>query len=244
MKAIRQYRLMHRGKERLFLEFEYNTELIALVRQIDGAAWSQTRKAWHIPDTKEACEQLLLLFPEADQVKLPAQPIENEVITEKAETAKTGKPLQAGVEIWVIGKHIQIKLPKNEADIQFLQTFRYVRWNRAEYHWEVPNYGNNLQLLENYFNTRITDLDFRKEPTPKPVPIYNEPVIVTELAPLSAENRLELYRFANWMEHKRYSPSSIETYAQAITICRSISKVGKQMLNSCFESSCLSTDSY
>ena len=79
---------MHRGKQRLFLEFEYNTELIALVRQIDGAAWSQTRKAWHIPDTKEACEQLLLLFPEADQVKLPAQPIENEVITEKAETAK------------------------------------------------------------------------------------------------------------------------------------------------------------
>ena len=132
--------------QRLFLEFEYNTELIALVRQIDGAAWSQTRKAWHIPDTKEACEQLLLLFPEAERVKLPAQPIENEVITEKAETAKTGKPLQAGVEIWVIGKHIQIKLPKNEADIQFLQTFRYVRWNRAEYHWEVPNYGNNLRL--------------------------------------------------------------------------------------------------
>ena len=209
---------MHRGKERLFLEFEYNTELIALVRQIDGAAWSQTRKAWHIPDTKEACEQLLLLFPEADQVKLPAQPIENKIKTEKAETAKPGKPLQAGVEIWVIGKHIQIKLPKNEADIQFLQTFRYVRWNRAEYHWEVPNYGNNLQLLENYFNTRITDLDFRKEPAPKPAPVYNEPVIVTELAPLSAENRLELNRFANWMEQKRYSPSSIETYVQAIAV--------------------------
>ena len=43
-------------------------------------------------------------------------------------------------------------------------------------------------------------------------------MIVTELAPLSAENRLELNRFANWMEQKRYSPSSIETYVQAIAV--------------------------
>jgi integrase/recombinase XerD len=218
VKAMRQYRLIHRGEERLFLEFEYNTELIALVRQIDGSAWSQTRKAWHIPDTKEAYEQLLLRFPDMKQATVLAQPVLNNIKTEASEAARPGKPLPTGVQIWVIGKHIQVKLPKNEADIQFLQTFNYVRWNRAEYHWVVPNYGNNLQMLENYFNTRITDLDFRKEPTPKPVPVFDQPIIVTELAPLSAENRLELNRFANWMEHKRYSSSTIETYTQAIAV--------------------------
>ena len=99
-----------------------------------------------------------------------------------------------------------------------MRTFKYVRWNKAEYHWVVPNYGNNLQLLENYFNTRITDLDFREEPTPKPVPDLNYPAPVMELAPITAENRLEIERFGKWMEQKRYSQSTIETYIQAITV--------------------------
>lgn len=202
----------------MFLEFEYDTELIALIRQIEGAAWSQTRKAWHIPDTKEAYEQLLLRLPDVEQATMLPQPFWNDIKNKPAETAtKLSKPIPANVEIWVIGKHIQVKLPKDEADIQFLQTFKYVRWNRAEYHWVVPNYANNLQLLENYFNTRITELDFRKEPAPKPVPVFDEAYTITELAPLSAENCLELDRFGKWMEHKRYSPSTIETYVQAIT---------------------------
>jgi integrase/recombinase XerD len=218
VKTIRQYKLIHRGKERLFLEFEYDTELIALVRQIEGAAWSQTRKAWHIPDTKEAYEQLLSLIPDVEQATLTAQIVRSDIKNEPTRTAMLRNPIATGVEIWVIGKHIQVKLPKNEADIQFLQTFKYVRWNRTEYHWVVPNYGNNLQLLENYFNTRITDLDFRKEPAPKQVPVFDAPGIVTELAPLSTENHLEIDRFSKWMEHKRYSPSTIETYVQAITV--------------------------
>jgi len=209
---------MHRGAKRLFLYYEYNKDILALTRTIEGIAWSQTRKAWHIPDTKEAYEQLLSRFPDLEQANVAAQAIPNDLKNGPSEMAQPLSPFSTGVEIWIIGKHIQVKLPKNDADIQFLLTFKYARWNYAEYYWVVPNYGNNLQLLENYFNTRITDLDFVKEPVIKPAPFPDEYSIITELAPLTAESRLEINRFGKWMEHKRYSPSTIETYIQAITV--------------------------
>jgi len=209
---------MHKGKERLFLEFDYDTELITQIRKIDGIAWSQTRKAWHVPDTKEYLDLILTLLPNVVNLTVPIQPKEEKTVNKAPEPAKPRKPFTNGVEIWVIGKQIQVKLPKNDADIEFLRTFRYVRWNNAEYYWVVPNYGNNLQLLENYFNTRITNLDFEKEPVTKTIPAYDETIVKTELAPLTVEHRMEIDRFGNWMEHKRYSPSTIETYIQAITV--------------------------
>ena len=48
------------------LEFPYDREKVELVKQLAGAAWSQTCKAWHIPDTKEAFEQLISYFPDAE----------------------------------------------------------------------------------------------------------------------------------------------------------------------------------
>jgi integrase/recombinase XerD len=218
MKTIKLERVIHRGAKRLFLHFEYDNEIIALVRTIEGTAWSQTRKAWHIPDTKEAYEQLLSRFPDVEQLNVPAQRVSNKASNNPCEATELLSPVPGGVAIWVIGKHIQVKLPKNEEDIEFLRTFKYARWNHADFHWVVPNYGNNLQLLEDYFNTRITDFDFVKEPAPKPAPFFDESFTIAELAPLTTENRLETDRFGKWMEHKRYSPSTVETYLQAITV--------------------------
>ncbi|MDO9254732.1 MAG: site-specific integrase [Bacteroidales bacterium] len=215
---IKILKIYHRDQHRLKLEFPYNTEMMALVRNVEGAAWSKTHKAWHIPDTKEAYAQLLAHFPDIEDTTTPLLPVVEAGVKSFPETAKPCKPIPNGVELWVIGKQIQVRLPKNETDVQFLLTFKYARWNKNEYYWIIPNFGNNLELLENYFNTRITDLDFRTEPLPKPSPFINEPYTITELAPLSAENKLETYRFGQWMEQKRYSASSIETYVQAIAV--------------------------
>ena len=34
-------------------------------------------------------------------------------------------------------------MPKNETDIQFVRTFKYVRWDKNNYKWVIPNYGQN-----------------------------------------------------------------------------------------------------
>jgi integrase/recombinase XerD len=184
---IKISKLNHRGRQRIMLEFAFSNEMAAQVRQIEGAAWSRTHRAWHIPDTAEAYEQLLARFPGITDAYSALKPVEESDVKTRPETNRSRKPIRTGVEIWVIGKQIQVRLPKNEADTRFLLGFNYAYWNRNEYYWVIPNYGNNLDILENYFNTRITDFDFGQEPAPKPALQSYEIQPLTELPPLTAE---------------------------------------------------------
>ena len=51
-------------------------------------------------------------------------------------------------------KHIFIKLPKNEADIQFIRSFKYAQWDMQHFHWTVPNYRDNIVKIKAYFGNR------------------------------------------------------------------------------------------
>lgn len=52
--------ITHRGGKRIAIYFEKNAEFIARIKQIQGARWSQTMCAWHIPDTDENRERFKL----------------------------------------------------------------------------------------------------------------------------------------------------------------------------------------
>jgi integrase/recombinase XerD len=45
--------ITHRGTKRIAVYFEKNAEWIARIKEIDGARWSQSLIAWHLPDTEE-----------------------------------------------------------------------------------------------------------------------------------------------------------------------------------------------
>lgn len=45
--------IKHKGKQRIAVFFEKNIDLIARIKQLEGACWSPSLKAWHLPDTKE-----------------------------------------------------------------------------------------------------------------------------------------------------------------------------------------------
>jgi integrase/recombinase XerD len=45
--------IVHRSEKRIAVYFEKNADLIAQVKQIEGARWSQQKILWHIPDTIE-----------------------------------------------------------------------------------------------------------------------------------------------------------------------------------------------
>ncbi|GIZ09861.1 site-specific tyrosine recombinase/integron integrase [Flavobacterium sp. UMI-01] len=49
--------IKHKGKNRIAVYFEKNTDLIARIKKIDGALWSATLVAWHLPDTAENRER-------------------------------------------------------------------------------------------------------------------------------------------------------------------------------------------
>ena len=45
--------LEHNGDYRIAVYFEKNAELIAQIKKIEGARWSQSKRVWHIPGTEE-----------------------------------------------------------------------------------------------------------------------------------------------------------------------------------------------
>jgi integrase/recombinase XerD len=45
--------IKHKGEKRIAVLFEKDTDLIARMKQVEGSRWSQTLKAWHLPDTDE-----------------------------------------------------------------------------------------------------------------------------------------------------------------------------------------------
>ncbi|RYJ50915.1 integrase [Flavobacterium petrolei] len=49
--------IKHKGENRIAVYFEKNEDLIARIKQIEGARWSQQKTVWHLPDTIENRER-------------------------------------------------------------------------------------------------------------------------------------------------------------------------------------------
>jgi len=62
------------------------------------------------------------------------------------------------IKIEVIGRKIILKMPKNEADIKFINSLKYSRWDGRMFCWEIPDYPGNLDLINDYFKDRIDEL--------------------------------------------------------------------------------------
>ena len=45
--------IQHKSEQRIAVYFEKNIQLMERIKQFDDARWSQTLKAWHVPDTDE-----------------------------------------------------------------------------------------------------------------------------------------------------------------------------------------------
>lgn len=200
-------KIFHNNESRILVDFPYNTSIISQLKTIPDAHWSKELGAWHIPYSKEAYKLLKTLFP-AVEIEDELKPV---LIKKKLLTDDE-------IEITISGKQILIKMHKNETDIQFIRTFKFVRWDSRQYLWIIPNYGRNLELAKNYFGERISRIEIIAAPTPKPTPVFDASEIITDLPYLDEACEQEMLTFKQWMEHKRYSESSIRTYTKAIRI--------------------------
>lgn len=146
--------IIHRNQERIKLIFGFDNAIKAKLRSIDACAWSQTQKAWLVPNNAETREQLKLMFPE---LVLPV--LEKELVAEKT-VGKTTTKIRNDrdlIKLEVIGKKIILKMPKNDTDIAFVRSLKYSRWISSSYIWEIPNYPGNLDLIKDHFHNRIDE---------------------------------------------------------------------------------------
>lgn len=174
-------KIYHRDEWRICLQVDYDEKIVAKIRQLTNAKWSRTLRAWHVPYSSEAYKELTILFPEATvlihqtevlkkETELSVEDIQptQQEASPSFSTSTNYSTQTKSVEIKVSGRQIAVRLPKNNTDIDFLKTFTHVRWDKIDYQWIVPHWGNNLNLLKNYFNNRIGKIDFVPQVTYSP----------------------------------------------------------------------------
>ncbi|HMS50920.1 MAG TPA: tyrosine-type recombinase/integrase, partial [Chitinophagales bacterium] len=160
---IKASKITHKGETRIKIDCPYNQEFITLLRQIKGAKWSQTHRAWHIPYTKEAYGNLPLLFPEIIIEKPQKEEEKAKIATNIEQKESMSPPYASSVLVEVAGRKIILKLPKNELDTKFILALRFSKWDKVYKAWIVPNYSNNLELIKAYFKERISKITIHKE---------------------------------------------------------------------------------
>lgn len=223
-------KVFHRDAWCISLIFEYDFNKISKVKTLTNAKWSRTMNAWYIPYSNDAYKELKNTFPEVkiegktseqkEDKKVDEIEINPLLILKKTMAANTITKAdfeeKERIKISVSGKQIALKMPKNETDIEFVRKFKYVRWDDIDLKWIIPNWGRNLDLLKNYFNERIGTLEIVPTVVVKRNFNHNANKTVEYLPPLSNKNREEIEVFKQWMQHKRYSESTVDTYEKAI----------------------------
>lgn len=161
-------KIFHQNEYRIKVDFPSDQAITEKLKGIPDAKWSTTNNAWHIPYNKSAFDLLKLMFPELEYINKntkaePSITIPSNEFSGSKTKSENYFSRHKEVSILVYGRSIAIKLPKNELDMRFILGMRYSRWDKKQYHWVVPNYPGNLELLTNYFKERITDLVIHDE---------------------------------------------------------------------------------
>jgi len=200
---IRLKKILHNGKDRIKLDFAYDSSIVVMIRQVSGARWSPTIKAWHIPYTEVAIDELKIKFPKIDSGGL-FKTLDNDASEDLAE-----------VRIMIFEKKLLVYLPLEDEDIELLKAIKYCRWIYKDKCFYVPNYANNLNKIRRHFGVRLIELEsdeFDNEQKTLLAPIKRQVLDKPEYAfPL-----IEEYR--KWLEHKRYSPSTVDSYTGGVMI--------------------------
>ena len=189
MQLVKLVPIEHKGNQRLLVQFPYDFKIISILKKIEGATWSRTHKSWHVPNDKLSLDKIFELFKDIaevdaslvnshqsiDNVRQPAVANQKkEVIGNQATDGVTPShpvSLHKGewgndrIRIEVSGKKIFVKMPKNVEDVSFINSLKYARFNKTNFMWEVPNYKNNLQIIKEYFGTRITEVKVNSQPS-------------------------------------------------------------------------------
>lgn len=132
-KTIQVKRLVHKGQNRIGLEFKYDAVLIGLVRQLDDARWSAGLKLWHVMDTANNLTKLKELFK--DIVDL--------------ETDK-----EVSVDQSALKPEEKKAAELNEETLQKLEQFKY--WMRSRRYSEstIGTYTDALRTFLKYYNDK------------------------------------------------------------------------------------------
>ncbi len=151
----------HNGINRIFTSFNYDDQIIKIIKSIDGATYSASKKTWHLPVFKEAVVQLAqktkeIAIVETSQLKRQLEAIKTQ------DNSKQSLLPQAALQLLPANqdayhKYIQTLVLQQKAEStiktyrnEFLQYLRHLK--------NFPAADMDLQRIKNYFTYCFTAL--------------------------------------------------------------------------------------
>lgn len=190
---IKTSKIILDGVERFGIEFGsgITTNITGMIRKIPDVKWCSNLKIFHIPCTSDAIQKLQnILHFNSNKTKI---------------LLKTSP------------KRIYLQMPDNEADERFVRTIKFYKWDSKTEKWDFPNYKDNLERLKKYFGNRLTAILPLDEKVDSKV---TAKITRSDLKmrKLSESTLVLMNQFARWMEHRRYSDSTINSYIDTLSI--------------------------
>ena len=181
-------KIEHRGATRIKVQFEKNAHIYSQIKSIKGRRWSQSKKCWHLPYSKQSFENLKNVFGTKNLVfsrdekpttknSVPFLP-NQEISTEKKSTESTIRftTYNLGNEIKkaVIGNKIIIqKKDSNSLNVfvprdkkRWQEVLRNINgriWNIEKVCWEIPNVKQSYWQLKKHIGMKNIQFDFKIE---------------------------------------------------------------------------------
>ena len=103
-----------------------------------------------------------------------------------------------------------------DEDYRVIMDIRFSRWNKEKRCWSIPVFGNNEEKLRNHFGDRLQEIrefviDAPAENLTKKIVRVGPPPKPAYVVPL-------IEKLRKWMQYRRYSESSIESYCESLTV--------------------------
>src|SRR6266496_1679675 len=111
MISIHLYLKKHKRQERLFAAFEYNKTVNTIIKDVNGAKWSNSNKQWHFPLQKESVQKIIELTKEIATVDV------SELRQQLNKKKRVVLPVLKNLSGWKFLKHPLIgllKLPQHK----------------------------------------------------------------------------------------------------------------------------------
>ena len=132
----------YQGEKRIAAEFDYNPEFTGLLKMIPGCSWSQSLRAWHMPDTKESLDYLFGSFRGKAWLDL--------------ESLKRSR-LEAPAQAIPTRLNPKVSLPELSAEASE-KVIRFSQWLHSRRYSEntIRTYTESIRIFFRYFHAKET----------------------------------------------------------------------------------------
>ena len=147
----------HRDEQRIFVQFGYDPALIAKIKALPDARWSATKRAWHLPATREAFTGLKTAFPEIKPLNAAAQ---KDFLAPKAPPmpVKVSKKTIKVIE-YTENRH-RLIMRYDAALIGLVHTFPYAKYDEINKWWSCSLGRKQLYALERHAAQHDMEIEF------------------------------------------------------------------------------------